>query len=248
MLREGPVLCSNENNSASSGCWSQVSIFILHVNYLSRTTHNSLIHFSYSLVNIIHYFFCLSIFPLPFLSLRYMVSQAVWSECRRRWEQIVKGKMLQKLTVLYAASTHIIQYSNTDWLRYHFGPYKPQNSHFDFTFQCTVSLQSTMTAATAHKTTLIMTSPIQITSLCNHFACQNSTKYLTPLTKMQRFVDSKKKNIIKFYFQFEQSLITVMRCHEDIKSISRTDHRNLTELNGNTRVNSLCVWEFMSQE
>jgi len=77
-----------------------------------------------------------------------------------------------------------------------------------------------MTAATAHKTTLIMTSPIQITSLCNHFACQNSTKYLTPLIKMQRFVDlnylTAAKNIIKFYFQFEQSLITVMRCHEDI--------------------------------
>jgi len=158
--------------------------------------------------------------------------------------------MLQKLTVLYAASTHII-YSTAIQIGY--DTILDHISHKTLILislfrLCTVSLQSTMTAATAHKTTLIMTSPIQITSLCNHFACQNSTKYLTPLTKMQRFVDSKKKNIIKFYFQFEQSLITVMRCHEDIKSISRTDHRNLTELNGNTRVNSLCVWEFMSQE
>lgn len=69
---------------------------------------------------------------------------------------------------------------------------------------------------------------------------------------MQRFVDlnylNAAKNIRKYYLWFEQSLISVMRCHDDIKSISRTDHRNLTELNGNARVNSLCVWECMSQE
>lgn len=57
-----------------------------------------------------------------------------------------------------------------------------------------------------------------------------------------------KNNIRKCNFQFQQSLITVIRYHDDIKIISKTDHLNWTELNGKTGVNSLCVCECMPQE
>lgn len=57
----------------------------------------------------------------------------------------------------------------------------------------------------------------------------------TPQTEMQRFVmhdfiqfiqPQHKNNIKKCHFQFQQSLITVIRYDDDIKTISKTDHLN----------------------
>ncbi len=50
-----------------------------------------------------------------------------------------------------------------------------------------------------------------------------------------------KNNIRKCHFKFQHSLSKVIRYHDDIKTNSKTDHLNWTELNGKTGVNCLCV-------
>lgn len=102
----------------------------------------------------------------------------------------------------------------------------------------------------------LLTLPIQITSKMPAIVSPaKKTLNKTPQTEIQIFVMHEtliiqqlhKNNIRKCNFQFQHSLITVIRYHDDIKNNSKTDHLNWTELNGKTGVNSVCMWVYASR-
>ncbi len=208
------------------------------------------------------------------------MSQAVWSECRRRWEQIVKGETLLKLTVLYS-SMHTLFTSNTAWLLHYHGITKHcqswmlQKLNFMWATKpifishvlkmCHRPLMHSITCKKKkHFTTKhvsckpatiqkqLVTLPIQITSkMPAIISPAKKTLIKTPQTEIQIhkcvmhetliIQQLHKNNIRKCNFQFQHSLSKVIRYHDDIKTNSKTDHLNWTELNGKTGVNCLCV-------
>lgn len=81
----------------------------------------------------------------------------------------------------------------------------------------------------------LLTLPIQITSKMPAIVSPaKKTLNKTPQTEIQIFVMHEtliiqqlhKNNIRKCNFQFQHSLITVIRYHDDIKNNSKTDHLN----------------------
>lgn len=103
---------------------------------------------------------------------------------------------------------------------------KKQKNHF------TIKHVSCKPATTQKQ---LVTLPIQITSkIPAIISPAKKTLNKTPQTEIQIFVMHEtliiqqlhKNNIRKCNFQFQQSLITVIRYHDDIKTISKTDHLN----------------------